>query len=72
MNAEVERYLAPNDPVAFESLCLHLWKEIWGDPEAKKNGRSGQPQAGVDVFGRSDGRQMGCSVSRRMGCWGRR
>ncbi len=68
MNADVERYPPPNDPVMFESLCLHLWKEIWGDPEAKKNGRSGQPQAGVDVFGRCGGRQMGvqCKQKDRM------
>jgi hypothetical protein len=36
----------------FESLCHMLWKEIWCDPNAQKNGRAGQPQAGVDVFGR--------------------
>jgi hypothetical protein len=35
----------------FESLCLAVWRDIWGDPDAQKNGRLGQPQAGVDVFG---------------------
>lgn len=35
----------------FESLCHDLWKEIWKDPNAQKNGRSGQEQHGVDVFG---------------------
>lgn len=35
----------------FESLCHLLWKEIWQDPNAKKNGRLGQPQKGVDIFG---------------------
>ncbi len=48
MSADSERLLPPNDPVAFESLCLDLFKEIWGDSGAQKNGRSGQAQAGVE------------------------
>lgn len=35
----------------FESLCKSLWGEIWDCPEIKKNGRSGQKQNGVDVYG---------------------
>ena len=35
----------------FESLCKKLWGEIWEYPETKKNGRSGQNQFGVDVYG---------------------
>lgn len=36
----------------FETLCKQLWGEIWGIPmKIKKNGRNGQPQAGVDVYG---------------------
>lgn len=35
----------------FETLCKKLWAEIWGFPETKKNGRSGQNQSGVDVWG---------------------
>lgn len=35
----------------FESLCKKLWGEIWKCPEIKKNGRSGQDQSGVDVYG---------------------
>jgi hypothetical protein len=35
----------------FESLCCDLWRCRWGDPDTQKHGRSGQPQAGVDVFG---------------------
>jgi hypothetical protein len=36
----------------FESLCKHLWGEIWGIPnEIKKNGRDGQEQNGVDIYG---------------------
>jgi hypothetical protein len=29
-----------------------LWKAIWRDDGAQKNGRNGQPQHGVDVYGR--------------------
>lgn len=36
----------------FETLCKKLWGEIWAIPtKIKKNGRSGQLQAGVDVYG---------------------
>lgn len=36
----------------FESLCKKLWGEVWDIPmKIKKNGRNGQPQAGVDVYG---------------------
>lgn len=35
----------------FEDLTLSLFKAIWADPLAQKNGRRGQPQHGVDVFG---------------------
>ena len=35
----------------FERLCHALWQEIWADPNAQLNGRTGQPQAGVDVYG---------------------
>lgn len=35
----------------FESLCCDLWRLIWNDKYAKKNGRSGQQQCGVDICG---------------------
>lgn len=35
----------------FESLCKKLWGEIWNCPEIKKNGRLGQKQSGVDIYG---------------------
>lgn len=35
----------------FESLCKKLWGEIWNCPEIVKNGRNGQNQKGVDVYG---------------------
>lgn len=40
----------------FESLCKKLWGEIWEIPnKIKKNGRLGQEQAGVDVYGKPKG-----------------
>lgn len=42
----------PSNWQDFESLCCDLWREIWKDPNTKKNGRSGQPQNGVDIYGR--------------------
>jgi formylglycine-generating enzyme required for sulfatase activity len=38
----------------FESLCCDLWRRIWKDPGAQMHGRGGQPQHGVDIFGRPD------------------
>lgn len=35
----------------FESICHELWRSIWGDVYAQKNGRQGQPQHGVDIYG---------------------
>lgn len=36
----------------FEDLCCDLWRRLWNDSETQKNGRSGDPQEGVDIFGR--------------------
>jgi hypothetical protein len=41
----------PKSWVLFEDLCLSLFKAVWNDKLAQKNGRSGQPQHGVDIFG---------------------
>jgi len=35
----------------FETLCKMLWGEIWDCAEIQKNGRLGQEQSGVDIFG---------------------
>src|ERR1700682_6190097 len=35
----------------FEDLSLSIFWEVWGDPTAQKNGRSGQPQNGTDISG---------------------
>jgi hypothetical protein len=36
----------------FEFLCLDLYRVLWGDADAQLNGRSGQAQRGVDIFGK--------------------
>ena len=41
----------PKSWVDFENLCHSLFGAVWNDPYAEKNGRSGQKQSGVDVFG---------------------
>jgi hypothetical protein len=35
----------------FEELTRALFAKVWGDPLAQKNGRAGQKQHGVDVYG---------------------
>ena len=36
----------------FEKLCKKLWGEIWNCPDTiKRNGRLGQSQKGVDIYG---------------------
>src|SRR5687767_4448849 len=40
----------------FEELCKRLWSEIWQYPETKKHGRTGQPQFGVDIYGKQQGK----------------
>lgn len=67
MSSETETLLPPNKPEAFESLCLDLWKVIWNDPGAQKNGRKGQSQAGVDVFGQEMGRWAGVQCKQKDG-----
>lgn len=41
----------------FQSLCHRLWTAILNDPTAQQNGRIGQEQHGVDVFGRRNGKE---------------
>lgn len=42
----------------FETLCKKLWGEIWNCPEIQKNGRLGQKQNGVDIYGIPLGEKM--------------
>src|SRR4051812_6105108 len=47
-----KRLRIPRNWQDFEILCYHLWKDVWSDPNAQRNGRNGQAQHGVDIFGR--------------------
>jgi len=42
----------------FESLVKKLWGEIWDCPDIRKNGRSGNKQDGVDVYGIPNGEKQ--------------
>jgi tetratricopeptide (TPR) repeat protein len=57
----------PKDWQKFERLCHALWRRIWGDLNAQMNGRPGQQQHGVDVFGtpRGDTRFHGIQCKRK-------
>ncbi|MEO1964600.1 hypothetical protein [Hyphomonas sp.] len=54
----------PNNWTDFEALCHQLFKAIWNDPTAQKNGRVGQAQHGVDIWGYDGGISEGrlCAV----------
>jgi len=67
MNSDIHEWPPPSDPTVFESLCLDLWKDIWQDSSAQKNGRRGQNQDGVDVFGRCAGKWIGVQCKQKDG-----
>lgn len=48
----------PSNWQDFENLCKKLWGEIWECPEIKKNGRIGQQQNGVDIYGVPKGEEL--------------
>lgn len=41
----------PADEQAFERASIVLWRGLLGDPNVQRNGRRGQRQNGVDLFG---------------------
>lgn len=45
----------PKEWGTFEDLCHALFKRVWRDPLAQKNGRRGQAQHAVDVVGSLNG-----------------
>lgn len=55
MQFRAKQIAPPKEWGTFEDLCHALFKRVWQDPFAQKNGRSGQAQHGVDVFGSSNG-----------------
>ena len=65
MTSTLEVMLPPADADAFESLCLDLFREVWRNPSAQKNGRRGQRQTGVDIFGSRGGKWIGVQCKLR-------
>lgn len=49
------QYAPPKSWEEFEDLCADLYGLIWKDPGTQKHGRQGQPQSGVDIYGKFDG-----------------
>jgi Flp pilus assembly protein TadD len=47
-------YAPPQSWEEFESLCADVYSKVW-QTKLEKNGRQGQPQGGVDVYGQPDG-----------------
>lgn len=55
MDARAKQILPPASWETFEELCLALYRAIWKDSNARRHGRRGQAQHGVDVYGSRDG-----------------
>lgn len=55
MQFRAKQIAPPKEWGTFEDLCHALFKLVWQDPLAQKNGRRGQAQHGVDVFGSPNG-----------------
>ena len=55
MQFRAKQIAPPKEWGTFEDLCHALFKQVWEDPLAQKNGRRGQAQCGVDIFGSLNG-----------------
>ena len=55
MQFRAKQIAPPKEWGTFEDLCHALFKRVWQDPLTQKNGRTGQAQHGVDVFGSPNG-----------------
>lgn len=55
MQFRAKQICPPKEWGTFEDLCHALFKRVWHDPLAQKNGRRGQAQHGVDIFGSLNG-----------------
>lgn len=54
----------------FEDMCLDIFRRVWTDPTAQKNGRQGQQQAGTDVYGRFKQKWHGVQCKGKYTLWG--
>jgi hypothetical protein len=52
MNFNSKQIPPPKYWQEFKDLCLAVFKRVWSDPTATKNGRSGQQQHGTDISGK--------------------
>lgn len=59
MEFRAKQIAPPRSWERFEDLCHALFKKVWADPIAQKEGRRGQPQHGVDIVG-SPHSERGC------------
>lgn len=59
MEFRAKQIAPPKSWERFEDLCHALFKKVWVDPIAQKEGRRGQPQHGVDIVG-SPNSERGC------------
>jgi hypothetical protein len=55
MQFRTKQIAPPKEWGTFEDLCHALFKRLWRDPLTQKNGRKGQAQRGVDIFGSPGG-----------------
>jgi hypothetical protein len=63
------QYAPPQSWEEFESLCCDLYERLWNDRGTQKHGRQGQPQAGVDVYGRPDGKNYAGVQCKEKAIW---
>lgn len=54
----------PENSSDFEAMCANIYGHIFGDQFAKRNGRSGQKQAGVDIYVESKDGRIGIQSKR--------
>ena len=68
------RFPPPRNWESLENLIWRLFQEVWNDPNAQRNGRSGQRQQGVDIFGRPNKENYweGVQVKGKNGSFGER
>jgi hypothetical protein len=55
MQFSAKQIAPPKEWGIFEDLCHALFKLVWRHPLAQKNGRRGQAQHGVDIYGSLNG-----------------
>lgn len=48
----------PKDEDFFEDLCLDLWRSIYKNGDFQRNGRRGQSQNGVDIYGYDENKNL--------------